>query len=106
MAHKNYVKGRRLEYDCMDYLKGKGYYTIRSYGSHGVFDIIAIPPTNDKGIFNYPLLIQCKTNNYLSPLERMTLQKSSEIYQGWVVICYRDRGVKFRSLNGDKIVSI
>lgn len=38
---KNYAKGRRAEYECMDILRGAGYYCFRSYRSLGPFDVMA-----------------------------------------------------------------
>lgn len=104
--NRNYRKGRTLEYHCMDYLRERGYYTIRSYGSKGLFDVIAVRPQYNPPMIHFPLLIQCKTNNYVPPKERDELRKASEKYQGWVLICYRDKGVKFRALNGEKIVNL
>jgi len=37
----NYRKGRRLEYKCIKYLKGLGYYCVRSAGSKGAADVVA-----------------------------------------------------------------
>jgi len=92
----------------MNYLEDKGYLCMRAYASKGKrkTDILAIPPKNTKGIFNYPLIIQCKSNNYIPPKEREILRENSERYQGWVVVCYRDKGVKFRSLDDEKIINI
>ncbi|MEM4275125.1 MAG: restriction endonuclease [Candidatus Nitrosocaldaceae archaeon] len=54
MANKAYLKGRTFEYKIKRYLEGKGYYVLRSAGSKGPLDLIAI---KGKEI----LLIQCKT---------------------------------------------
>ena len=106
MGGRNYKIGRRLEYDCMDYLRKKGYYCVRSYASKGQFDVIAIRPVYHPHMFHFPLMIQCKTNNYIPPKEREELKQASERYQGWVLICYRDHGVRFRTLSGEIIVNI
>lgn len=37
-----YAKGRRLEYRAMADLRAQGYSVLRTAGSHGVFDLIAI----------------------------------------------------------------
>ena len=99
----NYQKGRRLEYDVMDLLREKGYYTIRSYASKGIFDVIAVRPQYEPNMDHYPLMIQCKTNGYIPPKEREELKLASERYQGWVVIAYRQNGIKFKALNGEVI---
>ena len=44
LSSKNYVKGRNFEYRVMKFLRMKGYYCMRAYGSKGLYDIIAIPP--------------------------------------------------------------
>lgn len=81
---------------------------MRAYASKGKrkTDILAIPPRNDKGMFNYPLIIQCKSNNYVPPKEREILRENSKRYQGWVLVCYRDRGLRFRTLEGEIITVI
>lgn len=48
-------KGIRYEYQIKDLLTDEGYYVIRSAGSHGLFDLIAINVSEKK-----ILLIQCK----------------------------------------------
>jgi len=103
MPNRNYEKGRRLEWDCMEYLEKRGYYTMRAYASRGDFDVIAVRPQYDPPMIYYPLLISCKTNNYVPPKEREALAKRSKELQGWVMVCYRDKGVKFRDLEGQII---
>lgn len=39
---KAYAKGYRLERKCREYLEEMGWYTVRSAGSKGAFDIIAL----------------------------------------------------------------
>ena len=61
----------------MSFLRKNGYYCIRSYGSKGMFDVIAVPPKINT-LIDYPvgtLLIQCKTNGYVPPAERERLKK-------------------------------
>jgi len=48
-------KGRRNEYKTIHVLEEEGYYCVRSAGSKGLFDIIAIRPNDIK-------MIQVKTN--------------------------------------------
>lgn len=42
MPNKNYLKGRRKEYEVMKALKAEGYAVVRSAGSHGIWDICAV----------------------------------------------------------------
>lgn len=102
---RNYVKGRNFEYRVQNYLRKKGYYVIRAYGSKGMYDLIAIPPSNDKEIHNYPLMIQCKTNGYIKPLERESLNQNKYKWQGWQVIAVNENHhVVFKSLEGGKLI--
>jgi len=53
MANKRYVRGRNFEYRVKKYFEAKGYFVVRSAGSKGVFDLIAITDGEIIGI-------QCK----------------------------------------------
>ena len=44
MPNKNYIKGRQAEYRLMKTLRDSGAIVMRSSGSHGLFDVIAIFP--------------------------------------------------------------
>lgn len=75
---------------------------MRAYGSKGLYDIIAIPPKAGH-MFNYPLLIQAKTNGYVPPKEREKLQ--NEKWQGSVIVAYRDNGrLAFKTTRGVKLI--
>jgi len=104
MASKNYVKGRNFEYRVSNYLRKKGYYVIRAYGSKGLYDLLAIPPTNDK-MHNYPLMIQCKTNGYIKPSERQLLKENKYKWQGWQIIAMnQNHHIKFKDLEGEVLI--
>ena len=90
----NYQIGRQFEYSTMSFLRKHGYYCIRSYGSKGMFDVIAVPPEINT-LIDYPagtLLIQCKTNGYVPPAERARLAACK--YEGTAIIVYRDKRTK------------
>lgn len=54
MPNRNYVAGRKFEYETKKYHELLGYTVLRTAGSHGLFDLIALGK-------NKPvLLIQCK----------------------------------------------
>lgn len=53
--NKNYVRGRAFEYNIATLMRRKGYFVIRSAGSHGVSDLVAMKKGEN------PLLIQCKS---------------------------------------------
>ena len=78
----------------MSFLRKHGYYCIRSYGSKGMFDVIAVPPQINT-LRDYPqgtLLIQCKTNGYVPPAERERLSACK--YEGTAIIVYKDKNKK------------
>ena len=105
MSSKNYAKGRAFEYRVQNHLRKKGYYVIRSYGSKGLYDLIAIPPSNDKNIQNYPLMIQCKTNGYIKPVERESLKSNRYKWQGWQIIAVNENHkITFKSLAGEILI--
>jgi len=54
MPNKNYHIGRKFEYEVMNELKGPGCAVMRTAGSHGPFDVIAINKDGACG------MIQCK----------------------------------------------
>jgi hypothetical protein len=64
MPNKNYLAGRRWEYDVMKYLRDADYKVIRASGSHGEFDIVAYKPQST-------LFIQCKRVDTLAEARRM-----------------------------------
>lgn len=66
--NKNYNRGRANEYKAMRILEKAGYNVFRSAGSHGVFDIIAY---NSNGL----RLIQCKTNDHVTPMDREAIEQ-------------------------------
>jgi hypothetical protein len=65
MANRNYRAGRRLEYECMRRWEEKTYHCMRTAGSHGLFDVIAIKAERR------PEFIQCKRVTTLSAAKRL-----------------------------------
>ena len=61
--NKNYINGARRERRIMKKLEQEGWFCVRSAGSHGLIDIIAIK----SGQFRF---IQSKKSGYLTPQER------------------------------------
>ncbi len=61
----NYLKGRAKEYRVMKEWREKGWTVVRSAGSHGLFDVIAISPPPKTfpgdGTLGQIRLIQCKS---------------------------------------------
>lgn len=52
----NYTTGTRLEYRAMELLGRRGWFVVRSAGSHGAADVVALSPTD-----GHSILVQCKT---------------------------------------------
>ena len=55
MVNKNYIAGRRFEYKVKKYYENKGYTVLRTSGSHGFADLVAVKKNVRTIIF-----IQCK----------------------------------------------
>jgi len=75
MKTSYYRRGYVLEKDMMEQLEEKGFYVIRSAGSHRLCDLIAIP--NKAMMNNKPLCIQCKKTskpNQLPKISRKELE--------------------------------
>lgn len=54
MSNRNYLAGRRLEYETIKTKQNEGYEAVRTAGSHGKYDVIAFK------IDRKPQFIQCK----------------------------------------------
>ena len=57
MVNKNYIAGRRFEYKVKKYYEDKGYTVLRTSGSHGFADLIAV---RNKESLKRIVFIQCK----------------------------------------------
>jgi len=70
MSGANYRRGADLERAAKHHLEDNGYYVIKSAGSKGVADLVAIKPGET-------LLVQCKRpkDGYLLPAERVALRQ-------------------------------
>ena len=64
MVNPNYIKGRRKEYTIKHELERKGYIVLRTAGSHGFADLIAIQ--KDVKLIRF---IQCKPDNFSKTAE-------------------------------------
>lgn len=60
MSNKNYVKGRAFEYKRKKAWERDGYIVLRTSGSHGFADLIAVKPGYP------PVFIQCKVTKQWS----------------------------------------
>ena len=76
MPNKNYVKGRRKEYDLVHRLRAKGYTAFRSAGSHSPIDVIGIDGGNKRII-----LIQAKPDS-MSGKAKERLEEEHKDFNG------------------------
>lgn len=81
MPNKNYLRGRRFEYERAKKLREFGHDVMRTAGSHGKFDLIAINPQN--GDIS---LIQLKVTESSSNADRMVKKfRENPPYQPYVM---------------------
>ena len=59
MGNRAYNRGRQFEYQVKNHLEKRGFFVVRSAGSKGLFDLIAV----SKGVV---LAIQCKLGANIS----------------------------------------
>lgn len=88
MVNKNYNRGRAFEYRVKKHLEGKGYFVVRSAGSKGAFDLVAITTGADEDWEEYEvwvILIQCKYGTMPSKKERMKLAEYQQTFN-WASI--------------------
>lgn len=79
MPNKNYISGRKFEYDVRDFFEERGYTVIRSAGSHTPIDLVVF---DRFGV----LLIQCKNKKiHLSEIKDfIALSKRYDEYDFYV----------------------
>jgi len=80
----SYKKGLKFEYEIKQLFESAGYYVMRSAGSHGIFDLIAIKNGKAFGI-------QCKYNNHLRPAERIAMLNAGKRYGIVPIYAHRDK---------------
>jgi len=87
-----YTNGRNFEYRIRDACIAAGYYVVRSAGSKGKIDLVALGKDT--------LLIQAKTNKRLNKEEQRTLAEVSGFNKNYIpLLGYRDgRNLKFKNL--------
>ena len=78
----NYSRGANFERRVARILDADGYFTVRSSGSHGVADIVAIKA----GVI---MLVQCKINGVLSPADRVALFEVCQRAGAVPLVAYR-----------------
>jgi Holliday junction resolvase len=89
--------GDRFERGTVLRLRDAGYLVIRSAGSHGVADIVALRSDGP------PILVQCKITDNMTARERATFRRLADHAGAFPVIAYRpgNRGVAYARINAE-----
>jgi len=97
----SYRKGYKFEREIFNIFQSAGYYVIRSAGSHGVFDIIAIKNGITFGI-------QCKYNNHLNKREEIAMKTAYKQFGIIPLYAYRFRGqpLVIKDLINNRIINL
>jgi len=88
--NKRYIAGRNFEYRVKEHYEKEGYYVVRTAGSKGIADLVAIP--NRKDFIEYALLIQCKRISYkkVSKQEVRKLLETASKYKAIPVLATKE----------------
>ncbi len=78
-----YARGARFERAAKAHLESAGYVVIRAAGSHGEADLVALRAGGS------PLLVSCRINGKLGPLEREALHDAAKRAGGYPVLACR-----------------
>lgn len=95
MPNPNYVKGVTFEREVQQLFIEAGFYAVRSAGSHGKVDVVAVGRA-------HTYFIQCKTNGEIASVEWNTLLTvANEVGAIAVVASKVERGgIKLEALTG------
>lgn len=88
MPNPKYQAGYRLELETKKKWEAKGYYVIRSAGSHGIADLVALCSGSSGNPLVY--LIQCKTKGKISLQDREALKNTASGIGAVGVLVYKD----------------
>ena len=86
----NYARGAVFERTVKADLEAKDYFAMRSAGSHGIVDIVAI----NKG--GEPWMVQCKIDGRMDRQDRAELSRKAELYCFIPIMASRLKGGKIR----------
>lgn len=84
MSSQAYVKGRAFEYRVMQELERRGWFCVRSAGSHGPADIVCIKEGE-------PILIQAQTQCHFSRAKIDALKVAARKCKCRAYIVYRSK---------------
>ena len=105
MVNKNYIAGRRFEYKVKKYYEDKGYTVLRTSGSHGFADLIAIKPLPNGRII---IFIQCKnrkpTHQEIDEFEEFNWLNVVDMHTWvWTEMVYPDKLKDWNKLKKDEL---
>lgn len=80
MPNSRYVKGRKKEYRIKKEYEKAGWIVLRTAGSHGFADLVAIHIENRTIRF-----IQCKSDKFPESMKKKTLKENEEL-RGYVFV--------------------
>ena len=81
-----YRRGVAFERTIKKDLEARGYFVLRSAGSHSPVDLVALRWDRDV------LLVQCKAHGVLSPADRAVLDELETKTDGTAVLAAQERG--------------
>jgi hypothetical protein len=90
---RGYRSGANFERELKHELEGIGYYVIRSAGSHGQADLVALK----RGV--PPILIQCKLSNWTNA-EREQLEEAASYLGAIWIMARREQGGRYVLFTG------
>lgn len=89
MPNRAYAHGYAFERRVKKYLESCGFYVVRSSGSHGTADLVALRWTIPNIQETY--LIQCKAGKgYISRADQSALYSSGADAGGYAILCTRN----------------
>lgn len=81
MPNRNYLRGRAKEYREAAKLKAEGWTVLRTAGSHGFADLVAVKSVQETGVYGEIRFIQVKKGK-LSESERAALTRFLQTFNG------------------------
>jgi len=84
MTTSRYIRGRRFEHRVKRLLEERGYIVVRSAGSKGPFDLVALR-------FGEILLIQCKLDGNLPKAEKRQMIAAARVAGGKPLLAIKDK---------------
>ena len=95
--NRNYKNGRALEYRAKKRLEERGWFVVRSAGSHSPVDLVAVKPDQR------PLGVQCKLGSGFTSKERLALRDFCLDMGMTPVLC--EKGLRFTFLNAEEVAA-